>query len=98
MKGLDRSGALCSTCAKLGFGDYAYRDVLSWVRKQMTKDVSVLLESIDAGVGIEKELHHHSELSSFLHVALGGALEIVRDARERLDVSLGPLADWFEDH
>jgi len=82
MQNLDVRGAFRGARAKLGLGDHADHNILTWRRTQLALNVFVLPESVDAGAGIEKKLHLDSKLASFLDLALSRALEVDRYAGE----------------
>src|SRR5262249_8713053 len=64
---LGRGVALGRASAQLRFGDHADSDVRRAVREQPLQHSSLLLERVDARVGIEQELHRmRARLSTLL--------------------------------
>jgi len=52
-KGLDRGSALCGARSELRLSDHAHQDLFPAFRQQLIEYIAILLERIDAGVGIE---------------------------------------------
>lgn len=81
---LHRRRALGGAREELRLGDDTQSDIFSLRGQEMLQNPRVLLERVDAGIGVEKELHtaFSIDFAALLDFALRGALEIVRDPRE----------------